>query len=150
MYSEGENHFLNALNLLLLNGGASAATRPIFKGDVWFRQQFDLPEEADSEPVTFLSDGWLKGTCYKQTFAGGTGCKSDYESTSRTIIRLADLMRYVRAGVYHHDLAGTYLTLDNVDDRNQPDFSTTGEYLRKYDMGQRRRSDNVFRAVQQG
>jgi hypothetical protein len=49
-----------ALNLLLLNGGASAAARPLFKGYVWFRQGFDLPEEAYSEPVTFCLGGYTQ------------------------------------------------------------------------------------------
>jgi len=62
--------------------------------------------------ITPERDGFLPSVCWA---IGGTeqagnhfmGCgKPDYDSTFRKVFRIADLMRYVGADVYHRDWAG--------------------------------------------
>jgi len=48
------------------------------------------------------------------------------------VFRVADLMRYVGADVYHRDWGWW----DRAGDWNGPDFRTTGQYLAKHGMGQ--------------
>ena len=75
---------------------------------------------------------WWKGTGWMQPGVGWTGGNPDLNSTFRKVFRLADMMRYVGADVYHRDWGWW----DRAGDWNGPDFRTMGNYLRKYDMGQ--------------
>ena len=75
---------------------------------------------------------WMNGTAWGQPGAAWTGGGPDYQSTFRKVFRVADLMRYVGADVYHRDWGWW----DRAGDWNGPDFRTTINYLRKQDMGQ--------------
>jgi hypothetical protein len=83
-------------------------------------------------PATRALGYWYKGTGWGQPGVGWTGGKPDLESTFRKVFRLADFMRYTGTDVYHRDWGWW----DRAGDWNGPDFRTTGEYLRKSDMGQ--------------
>jgi len=75
---------------------------------------------------------WWNGTGWGQPGVGWTGGKPDFASTFRKVFRVADLMRYIGADVYHRDWGWW----DRAGDWNGPDFRATGDYLRKYGMGQ--------------
>ena len=75
---------------------------------------------------------WYHGTGWGQPGVGWTGGSPDLGSTFRKVFRVADLMRYVGADVYHRDWGWW----DRAGDWNGPDFRATGDYLRKYGMGQ--------------
>jgi hypothetical protein len=73
---------------------------------------------------------WMKGTSWgAQGWVGGA---PDTESAYRKIFRTADFMRCVGGDTYHRDWGWW----DRAGDWNGPDFRTSGEYLRKYGMGQ--------------
>jgi hypothetical protein len=73
---------------------------------------------------------WWNGTSWGPT--GWLGGGADMESTYRKVFRMADLMRTVGADTYHRDWGWW----DRAGDWNGPDFHTTGQYLRRYSMGQ--------------
>ncbi|MBI2302986.1 MAG: hypothetical protein HYU66_29110, partial [Armatimonadetes bacterium] len=75
---------------------------------------------------------WYNGTGWGQSGVGWTGGGPDWPSTFRKVFRVADLMRYVGADVYHRDWGWW----DRAGDWNGPDFRSTGDYLRKHGMGQ--------------
>jgi len=73
---------------------------------------------------------WMRGTNWgSHGWVGGDG---DQESAYRKIFRTADFMRAVGGDTYHRDWGWW----DRAGDWNGPDFRSSGEYLRKYDMGQ--------------
>ena len=63
---------------------------------------------------------------------GWVGGDPDWESTYRKVFRTADFMRYCGGDTYHRDWGWW----DKGGDWNGPDFRSSGEYLRKYGMGQ--------------
>ena len=72
------------------------------------------------------------GTGWGQPGVPWIGGRPDFQSTFRKVFRVADLMRYVGADVYHRDWGWW----DRAGDWNGPDFRATGNYLRKSGMGQ--------------
>jgi len=97
--------------------------------DWQYRYLWDYTREGWFPAVRMLGI-WWNGTSWGST--SWVGGKPDYDSTLRKIFRVADLMRYVGADVYHRDWGWW----DKAGDWNGPDFMTTGKYLAKYDMGQ--------------
>jgi|GEM_PF-583888 len=94
-------------------------------------------------PAIRMCGYWSKGTGYWSDPIRGNNIKSseikgwlgggaDQESAFRKVFRVADLMRYCGADVYHRDWGWW----DCAGDWNGPDFKATGKYLRKYGMGQ--------------
>ncbi|MCC6822813.1 MAG: hypothetical protein IT579_18945, partial [Verrucomicrobia subdivision 3 bacterium] len=83
-------------------------------------------------PAIRMLGYWMNGTGWGQPGAAWTGGGPDYDSTFRKVFRVADLMSYVGADVYHRDWGWW----DRAGDWNGPDFRTTIAYLRKHDMGQ--------------
>ena len=81
-------------------------------------------------PATRMLGYWMKGTRWGAH--GWVGGDPDYESTFRKVFRTADFMRETGGDTYHRDWGWW----DKAGDWNGPDFRTTGQYLRKYDMGQ--------------
>ena len=75
---------------------------------------------------------WHKGTGWGKPGVSWVGGNPDMESTFRKVFRVADYMRYTGTDVYHRDWGWW----DMAGEWNGPDFRTTGQYLRKYDMGQ--------------
>jgi hypothetical protein len=53
----GEGNWKTTLNLLL-RGSESSTGSPIFDGYAWFRQWFDLPQNAEGEPIAFCIGGY--------------------------------------------------------------------------------------------
>ena len=83
-------------------------------------------------PAIRMLGYWWNGTAWGQPSIAWTGGKPDVDSAFRKVFRVADLMRYVGADVYHRDWGWW----DRAGDWNGPDFRTTINYLRKYGMGQ--------------
>lgn len=89
-------------------------------------------------PAIRMLGYWSKGTGYGKdpNYAGPElpwcGGGADQASAFRKVFRVVDLMRYVGADVYHRDWGWW----DCAGDWNGPDFRATGNYLRKYGMGQ--------------
>jgi len=83
-------------------------------------------------PAIRMLGYWYNGTGWGKTGVDWTGGQPDYGSTFRKIFRVADLMRYVGADVYHRDWGWW----DRAGDWNGPDFRSTIDYLHKYGMGQ--------------
>ncbi|MCE5199036.1 hypothetical protein LLG39_08675 [bacterium] len=83
-------------------------------------------------PAIRMLGYWMKGTGWGKPGVSWTGGDPDWDSTFRKVFRVADLMRYCGADVYHRDWGWW----DRAGDWNGPDFRTTGEYLHKSDMGQ--------------
>jgi hypothetical protein len=83
-------------------------------------------------PAIRMLGYWYNGTGWGQSGVGWTGGQPDLQSTFLKVFRVADLMRYVGADVYHRDWGWW----DRAGDWNGPDFRTTIQYLRKSDMGQ--------------
>ena len=75
---------------------------------------------------------WMKGTGWGKRALAGPAAAPDFESTFRKVFRVADLMRYVGADVYHRDWGWW----DRAGDWNGPDFRDHRRYLRKHGMGQ--------------
>ncbi len=75
---------------------------------------------------------WAKGTGWGRPGVGWTGGNPDLPSLYRKVFRIADYMRYTGADVYHRDWGWW----DMAGHWNGPDFRSTGDYLRKHDMGQ--------------
>lgn len=75
---------------------------------------------------------WSKGTGWGKPGVGWTGGNPDLRSTYLKVFRIADFMRYTGADVYHRDWGWW----DLAGDWNGPDFRSTGDYLRKHEMGQ--------------
>ena len=82
-------------------------------------------------PAIRMLGYWMNGTAWGQPGVSWTGGSPDFQSTFRKVFRVADLMRYVGADVYHRDWGWW----DRAGDWNGPDFRTTINYLRKQDMG---------------
>jgi hypothetical protein len=53
---QGEERWNTALNLFM-RGGDRVSGPPIFNGYAWFRQWFELPKDADGEPIVFCLGG---------------------------------------------------------------------------------------------
>jgi len=87
---------------------------------------------ADWFPAIRMLGYWWKGTAWGQAGVGWTGGSPDFDGSYRKVFRVADLMRYVGADVYHRDWGWW----DRAGDWNGPDFRTTSQYLREYGMGQ--------------
>jgi hypothetical protein len=83
-------------------------------------------------PAIRMLGYWYNGTGWGQSGVGWTGGQPDCDSTFRKVFRVADLMRYVGADVYHRDWGWW----DRAGDWNGPDFRATINYLRKSGMGQ--------------
>lgn len=83
-------------------------------------------------PAIRMLGYWWNGTGWGQPGVGWLGGNPDWDSTFRKVFRVADLMRYCGADVYHRDWGWW----DKAGDWNGPDWRTTINYLRKYDMGQ--------------
>jgi hypothetical protein len=99
--------------------------------DWQYRYLWDYTREPWFPAIRMLGY-WMRGTGWGQDGVGWVGGKPDYESTFRKVFRVADLMRYVGADVYHRDWGWW----DRAGDWNGPDFRTTIEYLGKHGMGQ--------------
>jgi hypothetical protein len=83
-------------------------------------------------PAIRMLGYWMNGTGWGQPGVGWTGGNPDLGSAFRKVFRVADLMRYTGADVYHRDWGWW----DRAGDWNGPDFRSTINYLRKHDMGQ--------------
>ena len=99
--------------------------------DWQYRYLWDYTREGWFPAIRVLGY-WYKGTGWGQPGVGWTGGSPDLESTFRKVFRVADLMRYLGADVYHRDWGWW----DRAGDWNGPDFRATGDYLRKHGMGQ--------------
>ncbi len=99
--------------------------------DWQYRYMWDYTRDGWFPGIRMLGD-WWKGTSWGLPAGSWTGGGGDFESTSRKVFRLADMMREVGADVYHRDWGWW----DRAGDWNGPDFRTMGEYLHKSDMGQ--------------
>ena len=98
--------------------------------DWQYRYLWDYTREGWFPAIRMLGY-WMNGTGWGQPGAGWTGGGPDYQSTFRKVFRVADLMRYVGADVYHRDWGWW----DRAGDWNGPDFRTTISYLRKTGHG---------------
>ena len=96
-----------------------------------YRYLWDYTRE-DWFPAIRMLGYWMKGTGWGQPGVAWTGGNPDLGSAFRKVFRVADLMRYTGADVYHRDWGWW----DRAGDWNGPDFRTTIGYLRKHDMGQ--------------
>jgi hypothetical protein len=99
--------------------------------DWQYRYLWDYTREGWFPAIRMLGY-WYNGTGWGQTGVGWTGGQPDFQSTVRKVFRVADLMRYVGADVYHRDWGWW----DRAGDWNGPDFRTTIQYLGKSGMGQ--------------
>jgi hypothetical protein len=99
--------------------------------DWQYRYMWDYTRE-NWFPAIRMLGYWMKGTGWGQPGVAWTGGKPDMDSAFRKVFRVADLMRYTGADVYHRDWGWW----DRAGDWNGPDFKTTIGYLRKHDMGQ--------------
>jgi hypothetical protein len=129
----------------ILAPGASATTPKAFVGlfsddldnagneclDWQYQYLWDYTRAAWFPGIRMLGY-WYNGTGWGLSGVDWTGGKPDFGSTFRKVFRVADLMRYVGADVYHRDWGWW----DLAGDWNGPDFRATGNYLRKYGMGQ--------------
>ncbi|MHB0997943.1 MAG: alpha-amylase family protein [Armatimonadota bacterium] len=96
--------------------------------DWQYRYMWDYTRD-DWFPAVRMLGYWMKGTSWSTNWTGGN---ADWHSAYQKIFRTADLMRSIGADVYHRDWGWW----DRAGDWNGPDFRSSGEYLRKYDMGQ--------------
>ncbi len=71
-------------------------------------------------PAIRMLGYWMNGTGWGQPGNPWTGGNPDFDSTFRKVFRVADLMRYVGADVYHRDWGWW----DRAGDWNGPDFRT--------------------------
>lgn len=99
--------------------------------DWQYRYLWDYTREGWFPAIRMLGY-WMNGTGWGQPGVAWTGGKPDLRSTFLKVFRVADLMRYVGADVYHRDWGWW----DRAGDWNGPDFRTTINYLRKHGMGQ--------------
>jgi hypothetical protein len=99
--------------------------------DWQYRYLWDYTRK-DWFPAIRMLGYWMNGTGWGQQGVPWTGGKPDFRSTFLKVFRVADLMRYVGADVYHRDWGWW----DRAGDWNGPDFRTTINYLRNYGMGQ--------------
>lgn len=101
--------------------------------DWQYRYLWDYTREPWFPAIRMLGY-WWNGTSIFQPGNPWTGGKDrqDQDSAFRKVFRVADLMRYCGADVYHRDWGWW----DVAGDWNGPDFRTTGNYLRKSGMGQ--------------
>jgi hypothetical protein len=99
--------------------------------DWQYRYLWDYTREPWFPAIRMLGY-WMNGTGWGQSGVGWTGGNPDMPSTFRKVFRVADLMQYVGADVYHRDWGWW----DRAGDWNGPDFRTTISYLGKHDMGQ--------------
>ena len=83
-------------------------------------------------PAIRMLGYWMNGTGWGQPGVSWTGGRPDMDSAFRKVFRVADLMRYTGADVYHRDWGWW----DRAGDWNGPDFRTTIGYLDKHGMGQ--------------
>jgi len=83
-------------------------------------------------PAIRMLGFWWNGTSWGAPNMDWLGGRSDWGSTFRKVFRVADLMRYCGADVYHRDWGWW----DKAGDWNGPDWRTTINYLHKSDMGQ--------------
>ena len=83
-------------------------------------------------PAIRMLGYWMNGTGWGQPGVSWTGGNPDWASAFRKVFRVADLMRYTGADVYHRDWGWW----DRAGDWNGPDFKTTIAYLGKHGMGQ--------------
>jgi hypothetical protein len=70
--------------------------------DWQYRYLWDYTREGWFPAIRMLGY-WFKGTVWGQPGAGWTGGGADLQSTFRKVFRVADLMRYTGADVYHRD-----------------------------------------------
>ncbi|MBI5091160.1 MAG: hypothetical protein HZB26_01810 [Candidatus Hydrogenedentes bacterium] len=99
--------------------------------DWQYRYLWDYTRE-EWFPAIRMLGYWMYGTGWGRPGVGWTGGNPDLDSTFRKVFRVADLMQYVGADVYHRDWGWW----DRAGDWNGPDFRTTINYLRKRGMGQ--------------
>ncbi len=99
--------------------------------DWQYRYMWDYTRDGWFPAIRMLGY-WMKGTGWGQPGVAWTGGNPDLGSTFRKVFRVADLMRYTGADVYHRDWGWW----DRAGDWNGPDFRTTIEYLAKHGMGQ--------------
>lgn len=99
--------------------------------DWQYRYMWDYTREGWFPAIRMLGY-WMKGTGWGQPGVAWTGGNPDLDSAFRKVFRVADLMRYTGADVYHRDWGWW----DRAGDWNGPDFRTTIGYLRKHGMGQ--------------
>ncbi|MCE5314445.1 MAG: hypothetical protein ABFD49_05395 [Armatimonadota bacterium] len=125
-----------------LNSGESITTPKAFiglyRGDLdnagnqcldWqYRYMWDYTRDRWFPGIRMLGY-WYAGTQWGSNWSGGNG---DFRSCFLKVFRLADLIRYVGADVYHRDWGWW----DKAGDWNGPDWRATGDYLGKSDIGQ--------------
>ena len=99
--------------------------------DWQYRYLWDYTREGWFPAIRMLGY-WMNGTGWGQPGVSWTGGNPDWASAFRKVFRVADLMRYTGADVYHRDWGWW----DRAGDWNGPDFKTTIDYLHKHGMGQ--------------
>jgi hypothetical protein len=99
--------------------------------DWQYRYLWDYTREGWFPAIRMLGY-WMNGTGWGQPGVSWTGGNPDWASAFRKVFRVADLMRYTGADVYHRDWGWW----DRAGDWNGPDFRTTISYLGKHGMGQ--------------
>ncbi len=99
--------------------------------DWQYRYLWDYTREGWFPAIRMLGY-WMNGTGWGQPGVSWTGGNPDWASAFRKVFRVADLMRYTGADVYHRDWGWW----DRAGDWNGPDFKTTIAYLGKHGMGQ--------------
>jgi hypothetical protein len=100
--------------------------------DWQYRYMWDYTREGWFPAIRMLGN-WFRGTIWNPTSKewAWTGKLGDVASTERKVFRMADVIRYCGADVYHRDWGWW----DRAGEWNGPDWRKVNEYLRKSDIG---------------